>query len=68
LQTPPELVFGEPFRSSSTHSSERCGAQECNKQEIIEMAGLQRGVLAIVSKADQLAPLGRQGCGIPVCG
>src|SRR5260221_13108240 len=27
LQTPPELVFGEPSRSSRTDSSERCGAQ-----------------------------------------
>ena len=58
LQAIAELVLGKPLGACRAHRRERCGAQQSDKQEVVEVAGLQRGVLAIVGEAEQLAAFG----------
>ena len=59
LHAAPEILLGKALRPFLSNRGECCGAQQRHEQEIVEMARLQRGVLAIVGEAEELALVGR---------
>ena len=50
-----QLVVPQPFRPGGRHRAVEGGAQLPDLHEVVEVAGLQRGILAIVGEAEQLA-------------
>jgi hypothetical protein len=49
-----DLVVGEAVGAGVGDRSPECGAQQGDLDEVVEVAGLQRGVLAVVGERQQL--------------
>ena len=50
-----QLVAAEPLRAGILQCAEKARADEAHEEEVVEMAGLERGVLTVVSEAEKLS-------------
>src|SRR5262249_48000309 len=66
LNAPAEFIIAQPLRAGLANGRENGAAQERDKEEIVEMAGLQGGVLTIVGEAQELAAARRQRAGVRI--
>ena len=57
-------VGGKPFAAGCADGTEKRGTEQADKQEVVEVARLQRSVLPVVAEAEQLAPGQRHGTGL----
>ena len=62
---PGQLVVGESGRACGARGSVQRGPQHRHLHEVVEVGGLQRGVLAVVGERQQLAGLGAQRPRLP---
>jgi hypothetical protein len=63
LHAPPKVLIGEPLGPLLSNRGEDCSAQKRYEKEIVEVSRLERGVLAIVGEAEELALVGRNRAG-----
>src|SRR5690606_30933386 len=61
-----ELILSHAVRACVDHSTQDGAAQQADKQVVVEMSCLKRGVLAVVGETEQLSLLGGNAAGIAI--